>query len=213
MNGTIIAAIVCFAVAVVGAWITYRMFHKKNGPTVGPFGFVEAISKRKENGMDVIEYKISLPVSPSTDVVKKILTIRREETNGGMFPLVESRDLDNAETEARVKAVQDTRVDLELLVEDNGNPPNRSDAVYMHFTALDTIRPVLTGEMTAEAVSEDPAPPETSEETPAADGDPAETPTDTPPAETSDPAGEAADPEAPPAHVPPADTPETTPGD
>lgn len=154
MNGTIIAAIVCFVVAVLGAWVTYRIF-RKEGPVVGPFRFVTAISKRKENGMDVIEYKIYLPVSPSKDVAKKIFTIRRADTGGGMFEPVEVVELPNEQTEVWRKAVQDTRVDCELVaVDDSGN---RSDPVYMYFTALDTIKPVLPGEMTVEGVGEDPA--------------------------------------------------------
>lgn len=174
---TLISAIACFIVAVVGAWIAYQLFSKNKGPVVGPFGAVEAISKRKENGMDVIEYKISLPVSPSTDVVKKILTIRRADTGAGMFSPIKAVDLPNEQTSIHLEAVQDTRVDLELVAVDDSN--NRSDPVYAYFTALDTIKPVLTGEMTVEAVGETTSDPEASpaETPPTDDEDPGETET------------------------------------
>ncbi len=207
---TIIAAITCIVIGVVGAWIAYRMFSGK-GPSVGPFRFVEAISKRKENGMDVMKYRIGLPVSPSSDVVKKILTIRRADTGNGQLEPREVLELDNASTEFVIEAVQDTRVDLELLVEDDSG--NRSDPVYMHFTALDTIKPVLTGEMTAEAVGEEAAPAETPAEAPPfgsepqgrRPGDPAASAEDPDDAAAKD--GAEADPETPPAAANPAESP------
>lgn len=182
-----VVAWIAWELAALIAWLKLKFREKR--PSVGPFGSIEAVSQGKEHDMDVIEYKISLPVSPSTDVAKKILTIRRADIGVGSERLeaVEIRHLPNEQTEARVKAVQDSRVDLELVaVDDSGN---RSDPIYAYFTALDTIRPVLPGEMVVTAVGEDAA----------------EAPTDTPPAETSDDTdGAAVDPEAPPAHVPPA---------
>lgn len=70
---------------------------------------------------------------------------------------------------------------LLVAVDDSGNC---SDPVYATFTALDTIKPVLTGEMTIEAVGEAKAEPEGPQaETPADEEQPPpgnETPADTP---------------------------------
>ncbi|MCK4624353.1 MAG: hypothetical protein KAV00_03515 [Phycisphaerae bacterium] len=170
---TIITVILIFAIAVVGAWITYRIFREKR-PTVGPFRFVIAVSERKENGMDILTYKVGLPESPSGDVVKKVLTINRSTDADGKLEMVETIELDPKAETVDVEAAEGSQVDLSLIVIDNAGNPS-TPPVLKTFQANDTVPPELTGEMTVEAASERTVPDDDEgdgEETPpAGDGD------------------------------------------
>ncbi len=172
-----ITAILIFAVAIAGAWFVYRKFREK-GPSVGPFRFVIAVSERKENGMDILTYKVGLPESTSGDVVKKVLTINRSTDADGKLKMVETVDLAPKAETVDVEAAEGSQVDLSLVAIDNAGNES-SPPVRKTFQANDTVPPELTGEMTVEATAERTVP---DEKPPGEDGDGDDGESDDPPA-------------------------------
>ena len=150
----IIATILSMAIAVVGAWIVYRIFNEKNGPTVGPFRFLEVVSERRSINMkyDVIKFKVGLPEG-SSDIVSRELTITRAETAAGELQAEEV--ISTSMMELEFEGVQDTEVTLSCTALDNATPtPNRSEPKEITFTVADTIAPELTGDFSITEIDE-----------------------------------------------------------
>ncbi len=200
----IIAAIACFVIAAVGAWIVYLIF-KKNGPTVGPFRFVRAVSERKDANMgkDQIKIRVGLP-DKIGDVKEMELTVTRVETADGKLLAAEA--FRTKEKEVEFWAVRDTGVTLSCVAIDDVGNRSEELAVFT-FTVEDTISlKTPTGGFTIEAIDERPG-----VEAPApSEDDKAETETD--PADKGDPAPSTED-SAEASEADPAKTPETPTGD
>jgi len=138
-------------------WLAWKIEQRRR-PIVGRFGAVKAIGQRKVAGMDIMEYRVGLPISESGDVVKKVLNVKRTDTADGVLEAEETIEMGPLETAIDIEAVQGSQVDLSLVaVDDVGNV---SAPVTLSFLAADTIPPKLTGELTVAVMSERTVPPE-----------------------------------------------------
>ena len=143
------SAICLFMAFVIFVWILIQR------PGVGRFTF-KCVSERTVEEMDMktdlLMYEVTLPVSETPDVVSKRLTVSRGNLVGDLFVANQVVELTGGDDVAMIEAAQDDTVGLSLIVVDNGG--NESEPVTAEFVAVDTIKPILVGEMTAKAVGE-----------------------------------------------------------
>lgn len=142
--------VLILALSFVLYWV--ERFRKKR-PALGCIKYVKVIAEKEneESSMDVLTYEIGLPVSSSKDVVRKTLTVLRDNLGDGLFVSPENIELEVGADKITIEAVQDSTVSLALYVYDDGG--NQTKVSYS-FVAIDEFPPELADDITVMATGE-----------------------------------------------------------
>lgn len=98
-----------------------------------------------------LTYEIALPTSPSPDVTKLVLSIAEVLADGTAMPTI-SRDVAKDAKSDSVTVREGSSVAISIVAIDDAG--NSSAPKSVAFTATDTIPPVLEGDLSVKAVSE-----------------------------------------------------------